>query len=621
MFMANMPEDQVQNYKELSEADKKAYEKMVHVARRDARNKKEQELAELTRNTERLAKKTEDAIKLQELNAKRIEQIEDNATKLKEREDELNKVREQLKITTAKYEKELTTQLEQQKEKEQQRTEARAEAAEKKRAAAANKAAEDKAASAKRRKKNDSSKKALQAAKALKLPLEHDVLKPMCDTHGCTNQKMRGASSWANYCSIPCKMKDKAGVDVNNVILASGAVKPTPPSAAAVQAAADLKARQQAADEEAAHELRRAKATQRAKAHDDAMRRDAASASTFMDHFGRWCERMTGCNLHPKLTHVNFNPETSPGIQTVAYLSKLGVDNMDAIVAPFMRPKDYDYEDKEFQTRTSQCAANHMMAAFGDIDADEITAIVTAILRHATAKAVELNCDITSEETIKLHRDVLEKIIVAAFKSEPTPGLHSMPEEVADQLAKDWDKEDQAQEQALQQKSKKRSYKKTKPQPTTSSSPKRTKGAPAKQHHGHGNAPHNQGLGRGRGAANTGVLYTGKRCKRTDCPCTATYNGQENEYCCMTCKEGERCDRNVHSRPFKAPGDCDNAVILYLGPACVNKHCHCTATWSGREGEYCTNACRNGKPCKHNVHPTPAKTKLWWHGYNLTTRK
>ena len=35
--------------------------------------------------------------------------------------------------------------------------------------------------------------------------------------------------------------------------------------------------------------------------------------------------------------------------------------------------------------------------------------------------------------------------------------------------------------------------------------------------------------------------YDGPRCKRADCVCTASFNGEEDEYCCQTCRDGRPC--------------------------------------------------------------------------------
>jgi hypothetical protein len=38
-------------------------------------------------------------------------------------------------------------------------------------------------------------------------------------------------------------------------------------------------------------------------------------------------------------------------------------------------------------------------------------------------------------------------------------------------------------------------------------------------------------------------------CARPDCPCPASYNGRWGEYCCITCRDGQACERPYHTRP------------------------------------------------------------------------
>ena len=45
-------------------------------------------------------------------------------------------------------------------------------------------------------------------------------------------------------------------------------------------------------------------------------------------------------------------------------------------------------------------------------------------------------------------------------------------------------------------------------------------------------------------------IKTWAPCTREDCPCTASWNGLEGEYCCLTCRDGEACAHNYHRIPF-----------------------------------------------------------------------
>ena len=608
-FITTMNEDSVQTYKDMSDSDKRAYEKQVRIARRDRQAKEEHTLAALTLNTERLAKKTAAAMALQQVNEKRFNKLEERqAADLQQHKDEMDVMRARFVTARADYEQKLKDAVKNQKEKEQERTEERAAAAAKKRQAAADKAEEVKAASAKKRKK---------AGQHMKLPLEHDVLEQKCDTHGCDKAQQGGACSWANFCSCACKFTTTSGsgfnakgetIDANRAkALAEARAAREPPSTeekAAIAEAAEETARQQAAQSKAAasakKEAKQARAAQREQARADEMRRNAVSPEVFMANLPMWIEAIIGCCFHPGMETSKFNPDKAPHIQSWAHMAKLGHENMPAAFKMFMIPVDYDYQNKNFQAKASDCAAHHMLSAF-KCGADEVTEIVTAILRHATANAAAKNPNLTPTQNNKIHRTKLEEIIVAAFKGETTKGLHSIPEEEEERMARAWDvneKQERAATKRAATTRKRHGGTANRAMPQTGPKPKRNKGSSSIQNH-------------------CGVLYIGGRCKRTDCPCTATYNGRTNEFCCITCREGERCDKNYHRRPIEAPGDCEKSAMLYSGPACINKHCHCIASWNGREGEYCSRACKQGRHCAHNVHTTPVATKLWWRLTNL----
>jgi hypothetical protein len=46
-----------------------------------------------------------------------------------------------------------------------------------------------------------------------------------------------------------------------------------------------------------------------------------------------------------------------------------------------------------------------------------------------------------------------------------------------------------------------------------------------------------------------GVPVTWFKCVRDDCPCEASYNGQADEFCCFTCRQGDPCEANYHQLP------------------------------------------------------------------------
>ena len=615
-LLQGLTEEQAATYASMSEENKKVF---AASARQDLiLEQKEKKIQKLTAqqdaNTKALArieerqakqkKAREQAAQARELELKTAE-VDKMNTEMQAMRDELAAAKqkaledkeEQIQRKAAER-AQLQAQLQAQKDKEQRRAEAR------KAKAAAKRAASTSAAS---------------------LPLDKDVLRLRCTTPGCENKQQGGASSWSKHCAIECKMVNTAGLGYDSERVVIGAQEATamqkarqakgPPSAAeaaatiaAAKAAAQVQAQQQASKAAAALELSQARATQRAKDHCDKLRHNAISAATFMEKSGAWIEALIGSAMHGAGKITPYDPEQAPDIKTMVRLAKLGATHAGAMIKPFMIPADNNYEDINFQTKVSECTAHHLLNVF-QCDPDTVTEIVTAQLRHTTARAVLKNCNITTPQIIKLHINKMEEILVAAFQGKRTPGLHTWPEDHQDQLAKEWDILDQqktaaAAAAAKKQQSKKRTFNKANNSPKSKPTP---------------NAKRSRGMSTTKPSA-CGVLYIGKRCKRTDCPCTSTFDGNPNEYCCVTCREGERCDKNYHKRPVTAPGDCNPEVMLYNGPACVNKHCHCTASWSGRAGEYCTRACQQGNPCGHNVHTTPAKTKLWWPSNNLNVR-
>ena len=102
------------------------------------------------------------------------------------------------------------------------------------------------------------------------------------------------------------------------------------------------------------------------------------------------------------------------------------------------------------------------------------------------------------------------------------------------------------------------------------------------------------------------------RCARDGCPCEASFNGLAGEYCCLMCRgsdsaEGVPCTRNRHRTPRETP-----VVTPVAKPACMDgvwactrKDCPCTASYNGKHGEYCCQTCKDGQKCESNYHPKP----------------
>ena len=85
-------------------------------------------------------------------------------------------------------------------------------------------------------------------------------------------------------------------------------------------------------------------------------------------------------------------------------------------------------------------------------------------------------------------------------------------------------------------------------------------------------------------------------CVSAGCPCTATYNGEPGEHCCLTCRRGKPCEANYHQHPTRPT---TGGV-----PHCATAGCPCPSTWNGQPGEACCRTCQRGKPCAQPYHPS-----------------
>eukprot|EP00966_Prymnesium_polylepis_P265223 6127420-Prymnesium_polylepis.1 len=46
-----------------------------------------------------------------------------------------------------------------------------------------------------------------------------------------------------------------------------------------------------------------------------------------------------------------------------------------------------------------------------------------------------------------------------------------------------------------------------------------------------------------------GVAVPWASCKREGCPCTASFSGLPDEFCCFMCRDGQPCTSNIHQGP------------------------------------------------------------------------
>ena len=74
-------------------------------------------------------------------------------------------------------------------------------------------------------------------------------------------------------------------------------------------------------------------------------------------------------------------------------------------------------------------------------------------------------------------------------------------------------------------------------------------------------------------------------CVRDECPCLASWNGQQGEYCCLTCYGGKPCLQPYHTVPFKSGA----AAVTVPTPNVPNGACHGP------------NRAPFAPPCAHNI--------------------
>ena len=94
-------------------------------------------------------------------------------------------------------------------------------------------------------------------------------------------------------------------------------------------------------------------------------------------------------------------------------------------------------------------------------------------------------------------------------------------------------------------------------------------------------------------------------CKREECPCSASFNGLPNEFCCFTCQGGQPCTRNIHQAPVQ-PAEGVRPSLGTVAP-CKREGCPCTSSFSGRPNEFCCFTCQRGQPCSRNIHRAPGQ--------------
>ena len=102
-------------------------------------------------------------------------------------------------------------------------------------------------------------------------------------------------------------------------------------------------------------------------------------------------------------------------------------------------------------------------------------------------------------------------------------------------------------------------------------------------------------------------VHQNPNCCRVGCPCTETYNGLPGEYCCYSCMQGTACNANYHHTHVD---EVRAERMRHMGegaglPTCRRAQCPCTSTWNGQENEYCCDGCRLGKACTTNRHFQP----------------
>lgn len=102
------------------------------------------------------------------------------------------------------------------------------------------------------------------------------------------------------------------------------------------------------------------------------------------------------------------------------------------------------------------------------------------------------------------------------------------------------------------------------------------------------------------------------RCANEECCCTASYNGLPGAYCCQECMDGDPCKTNVHQEP-----DPEHQMVRGNWAPCKRSGCPCTASWNGAFGEFCCVECRDGTPCTSNKHHMPTKPGVMPEGESM----
>ena len=103
-----------------------------------------------------------------------------------------------------------------------------------------------------------------------------------------------------------------------------------------------------------------------------------------------------------------------------------------------------------------------------------------------------------------------------------------------------------------------------------------------------------------------GVAVSWAPCKREGCKCSASFNGLPDEFCCFTCQGGRPCTRNIHQAPVR-PAEGVRSSLGVVAP-CKREGCPCTSSFSGRPNEFCCFTCQGGRPCfSRNIHRAPVQ--------------
>jgi len=98
-------------------------------------------------------------------------------------------------------------------------------------------------------------------------------------------------------------------------------------------------------------------------------------------------------------------------------------------------------------------------------------------------------------------------------------------------------------------------------------------------------------------------------CSRADCPCSSTWNGVPGGFCCARCEQGVPCPIDFHTAPHtrmetSVPCPPIRTWGRRIWQACAREDCPCKASWNGICGEFCCLTCRGGQACPRNLHPS-----------------